>query len=124
MQIAVNYGSFHSKMLLAFYHHSRKMLFIKLFSLISPLSLIPASLPVSYSHYIFSFISLLISLFVFPSPSNFCTCLCSATSLVSGSLSVAAVKSIKTGRSTCTTTVLHLVHWPVVSLIPAALLLR
>lgn len=55
---------------------------------------------------------------------SFCTCLFSSTFLISDSSSVVEVKGMTTGRPTCTTTVLHLVHWPAVSHIPAALLLR
>ena len=100
------------KMLLALYMHNIKCVFIKLFTFffISPLYLIPVY-------------SLLISSF-FSSLSNFCTCLLSDVFLPSGSLSAVEVRSIQTGQSTCTTTALHLVHWPVVSLIPAASLQR
>lgn len=86
MQILVNHGSFHPIMLLGLCQHNRTMLFIKLFAFvpIPPHSLVPVSfLSLSYSHHISSSITLLISLFVFLSPSNFCTCLYSDIFLVS-----------------------------------------
>lgn len=45
---------------------------------------------------------------------------CRLSPLLSLSLSAAGVKSSKTGRSTCTTTVRHRVHWPAASRTPAA----
>lgn len=121
MQIVINYGSFHCKVLLALREHSSDdVCRVVYFS--SP----PSSPFLSFNFNLqsHSFIALL-----YFSPSflqwNFCPHVSSflllPTFLISGSLSVAEVKSIKTGRSTCTTTVLHLVRWPAVSLTPAAL---
>lgn len=119
MQIIVNYGSFHCKMLLALQAHSRNNVVYKVFYLSPPSHSHPLALYLSFTLCI-----IFISIFYFFPTSKFCTCLSFATFLISDSLSVVEVKSMKTGQLTCTTTVLHPVHWPAVSHIPAALLLR
>lgn len=105
------------------------IMFTKLFTyFFSPLSLIPTChLSISHLPYTSSSISFFIFIFSFTFfllPFSAVLRLSSATLLISDSLSVVEVKSIKTGRSTCTTTALHLVHWPAVSHIPAAVLQR
>lgn len=112
----------HLRMVLALYQHNRKMLLIRLFTFfLSPPHPHSCLFSPSFIQVTYPLLSLSLSFLLH---SNFCTCLYSDKCFVFGSLSVVEVKSTKTGQSTCTTTALHLVHWLVVSLIPAVLLQR